>query len=325
MVKKRRWVDSATLVVVCPHTRGSGWAPNWPLPLGAQGHPEPQPGAPRGGGGEDPTKGTLRPCCGTLPSGGRVSAVGSPERVTPCAARSTRKARRAAGPATRASAPPVGPGEALASAVPTRVALLTRVAMPTLVSDVLGGEAQPVARAGYLAVPRTWEALPSPRARPPLHPVGGWRPDGRLSLPAAREVLLPPCRPSPSAVLASRRQRRRRRHRRHRQVGGWPGGGGGAAPGGGGGGSGSGGGGAVVGSSPVPAAFTPAVGLGLRHASMPWRGVDGLEACNRICIRAGDYMRMCMAQQHRCVHTCTVPYLERHASVRDVTGVVEGV
>jgi len=93
----------------------------------------------------------------------------------------------------------------------------------------------------------------------------------------------------------------------------------------GGGGSGSGGGGAVVGSSPVPAAFTPAVGLGLRHASMPWRGVDGLEACNRICIRAGDHMRMCMAQQHRCVHTCTVPYLERHASVRDVTGVVEGV
>ena len=109
------------------------------------------------------------------------------------------------------------------------------------------------------------------------------------------------------------------------KVGGWPGGGGGAAPGGGGGGSGSGGGGAVVGSSPVPAAFTPAVGLGLRHASMPWRGVDGLEACNRICIRAGDHVRMCMTQQHRCVHTCTVPYLERHASVRDVTGVVEGV
>ena len=135
MVKKRRWVDSATLVAVCPHTRGSGWAPNWPLPLGAQGHPEPQPGAPRGGGGEDPTKGTLRPCCGTLPSGGRVSAVGSPERATPCAARSTRKARRAAGPATRALAPPVGPGEALASAVPTRVALLTRVAMPTLVAN----------------------------------------------------------------------------------------------------------------------------------------------------------------------------------------------
>ena len=83
--------------------------------------------------------------------------------------------------------------------------------------DVLGREAQPVARAGCLAVPRAWEALPPPRACPPLQAVGGWRPDGRVRLPAARERLLPLCRPSP-VRLASRRQRRRQRRRRHRQV-----------------------------------------------------------------------------------------------------------
>lgn len=63
------------------------------------------------------------------------------------------------------------------------------------------------------------------------------------------------------------------------KVGGWPGGGGGACSGGGGGGSGSGGGGAVAGSSPPPAS-PPVVGLGARHASISWRGVDGFETCS---------------------------------------------
>ena len=44
---------------------------------------------------------------------------------------------------------------------------------------VLGGEAQPVARAGRLDIPRAWKALPPPRARQPLRRVGGWRPDAR--------------------------------------------------------------------------------------------------------------------------------------------------
>ena len=78
----------------------------------------------------------------------------------------------------------------------------------------------------------------------------------------------------------------------------------------------------MVGSSPVPASSPPAVGLGVglgvRHASMPWRGVDGLEACNPYIIESRWPRVRVHAWQHGCVcvHPCTAPYLERP---RDVT------
>ena len=82
----------------------------------------------------------------------------------------------------------------------------------------------------------------------------------------------------------------------------------------------------MVGSSPVPASSPPAVGLGVglgvRHASMPWRGVDGLEACNPYILESRWPRVRVHARQHGCVHTCTAPYLERP---RDVTVFVEVV